>query len=105
MWKVLGNWIDRYFGEEEAVLLTMLLIVALIVVVTMGEILAPFIAALIFAFLLQGGINHLIDWKVPRIAAVILVFLLFVGVFLAILVRLHKLFSKLLIWQLDTKMD
>jgi putative permease len=86
MWKVLGNWVDRYFGEEEAVLLTMLLVIALVVVVTMGEILAPFIAALIFAFLLQGGINHLIKWKVPRIVAVILVFLVFVGVFLAILI-------------------
>lgn len=94
MWKVLGSWVNRYFGEEEAVLLAILLVVALIVAATMGEILAPFIAALIFAFLLQGGVNHLTTWNVPRIVSVILVFLFFVGVFLAILVVLLPLIGR-----------
>lgn len=94
MWKVLGTWVDRYFGEEEAVLLSMLLLVALVVLVTMGEILAPFIAALIFAFLLQGGVNHLVKWRVPRIVAVLLVFLLFVGIFLTILIVLLPLIGR-----------
>lgn len=94
MWKVLGNWVDRYLGEEEAVLLTMLLIAALVILATMGEILAPFMAALIFAFLLQGGVNHLTKWKVPRLLAVTIVFLLFVGVFLAILIVLLPLIGR-----------
>lgn len=94
MWKVLGSWVNRYFGEEEAVLLAILLVVALIVVVTMGEIVAPFIAALIFAFLLQGGVNRLTKWKVPRLVAVTLVFLFFVGVFLAILIIVFPLVGR-----------
>jgi putative permease len=94
MWKVLGSWVNRYFGEEEAVLLAILLVVALIVAATMGEILAPFIAALIFAFLLQGGVNHLTKWSVPRIVSVTLVFLFFVGVFLAILIVLLPLIGR-----------
>ncbi|PCJ91762.1 MAG: AI-2E family transporter [Porticoccaceae bacterium] len=94
MWKVLGSWVNRYFGEEEAVLLAMLLVVALIVAATMGEILAPFIAALIFAFLLQGGVNHLTKWNVPRLVSVTLVFLFFVGVFLAILIVLLPLIGR-----------
>lgn len=94
MWKVLGTWVDRYFGEEEAVLVSILLLVALIVVITMGEILAPFIAALVFAFLLQGGVNHLVKWRVPRIVAVLLVFLLFVGIFLTILIVLLPLIGR-----------
>ncbi|TNE77153.1 MAG: AI-2E family transporter [Gammaproteobacteria bacterium] len=94
MWKVLDTWVNRYFGEEEAVLLTFLLLVALVVMVTMGEILAPFLAALIFAFLLQGGVNRLVKWKVPRLLAVTLVFLLFVGAFLAILVILLPLIGR-----------
>ena len=73
MWKVLGSWVNRYFGEEEAVLLALLLAVALVVVATMGEIMAPFVAALIFAFLLQGGVNRLERLKVPRLVAVTLV--------------------------------
>ena len=51
MLKVLGSWMNRYFGEEEAVLLTVLLAIILVALITLGEILAPFIASLIFAFL------------------------------------------------------
>ncbi|WP_461515898.1 AI-2E family transporter [Porticoccus sp.] len=94
MWKVLGSWVDRYFGEEEAVLLAFMLAVALVVMVTMGEILAPFLAAIIFAFLLQGSVNRLVTWKVPRLLAVILVFLMFVGLFLAILIILLPLIGR-----------
>ncbi|MEH6466885.1 MAG: AI-2E family transporter [Porticoccus sp.] len=94
MWKVLGSWVDRYFGEEEAVLLALLLAVALVVVATMGEIMAPFVAALIFAFLLQGGVNRLERLKVPRLVAVTLVFLMFIGAFLAILIILLPLIGR-----------
>lgn len=94
MWKVLDTWVNRYFGEEEAVLLTFLLAVALVVMITMGEILAPFLAALIFAFLLQGSVNRLVKWKMPRLLAVTLVFLAFVGVFLSILVILLPLIGR-----------
>ncbi len=94
MWKVLGSWVNRYFGEEEAVLLALLLAVALVVVATMGEIMAPFVAALIFAFLLQGGVNRLERLKVPRLVAVTLVFLMFIGAFLAILIILLPLIGR-----------
>lgn len=86
MLKVLGGWINRYFGEEETVLLAVLLISALVVLITLGQIIAPFIAALIFAFLLQGGVNRLTLLGIPRIVAVISVFLFFIGTFSAILI-------------------
>lgn len=94
MWKVLGTWVDRYFGEEEAVLLALMLAIALVVMVAFGQILGPFVAAIIFAFLLQGSVNRLIKWQVPRLVAVILVFLLFVGVFLTILIVVLPLIGR-----------
>ncbi|MBG57320.1 MAG: AI-2E family transporter [Porticoccus sp.] len=94
MWKVLGTWVDRYFGEEEAVLLALMLVIALVVMVTFGQILAPFVAAIIFAFLLQGGVNRLVRWRVPRLVAVALVFLLFVGIFLTILIVVLPLIGR-----------
>lgn len=94
MWKVLGSWINRYFGDEEAVLLALLLAVALVVLATLGKILGPFIAALIFAFLLQGGVNHLVRWHVPRLISVLVVFLLFVGIFLAIIIVVFPLIGR-----------
>ena len=94
MWKVLGTWVDRYFGEEEAVLLALMLAIALVVMVTFGQILAPFVAAIIFAFLLQGGVNRLVRWKIPRPIALAVMFLLFVGVFLTILIVVLPLIGR-----------
>ena len=94
MLKVLGKWVDRYFGEEEAVLLAALLGIALVSLITLGEIIAPFIAALIFAFLLQGGVNRLVYWRVPRVTAVIIVFLLFMGALSAILTIILPLIGR-----------
>lgn len=91
MWKVLEEWVDRYLGEREAVLLTMLLLGTLLVVWTMGPMVAPILAALVIAFLVQGGVNSLKRWGVPHLAAVWLVFLLYMGLFLSGLVFLLPL--------------
>ena len=52
------------------------------------------VVALIFAFLLQGGVNRLILCRVPRKVAVVVVFLLFVGIFSAVLVVLLPLIGR-----------
>jgi len=94
MLKVLANWINRYFGEEEPVLLAVLVAFAFLVLITLGQIIAPFIAALIFAFLLQGGVNRLVSFHIPRAAAVTIVFLIFVGALSAILIILLPLIGR-----------
>ena len=82
MWKVLDSWIQRYFANEEAVLLSLLMLASLVVVFTLSDVLAPFLAALVFAFLLQGAVTRLKRWHLPHTVAVMLVFVCFVGVFL-----------------------
>jgi putative permease len=67
---ILRGWVDRYFGEEEAVLLALILVVGLVVILTMGAVLAPAIAGLIIAFLLQGLVNRLKAWALPHWLAV-----------------------------------
>ena len=79
MIKIFGRWIDRYFADEEAVLIAVLLTASLAVLVTMGVVLAPMIAAIIIAFLLQGVVAKLETWRVPHIVAVSLAFLLLAG--------------------------
>jgi putative permease len=83
MLKILRSWIDRYFGEEETVLLALLLVVSFVVILTMGAILAPVIAAVIIAFLMQGLVGRLQDWGVPHIVAVVLATLVLLGVLAA----------------------
>jgi len=77
MWRVLESWIDRYFGDEEAVLLSILIVLVLVLMIYIGEILAPFFASVVFAFLLQGGVNRLVRVGMPYKLAVYLMFLCF----------------------------
>jgi putative permease len=77
------GWIERYFSDEEAVILLLVLIIGFAAVIWLGGKLAPFLTALIIAFLLQGGVNALTRKRVPHLLAVILVFLAFIGFMLA----------------------
>jgi putative permease len=70
MLHILRNWVDRYFGAEEAVLLALILIVSFVIILTMGSILAPAIASVIIAFLMQGVVARLKAWKAPHWMAV-----------------------------------
>jgi len=79
MRKIFSKWIERYFSDEEALLLFVLLGAALLVILTLGQALAPVFAGIILAFLMQGGVNRLKQLKVPHLLSVILVFLGFVG--------------------------
>ena len=79
MRKIFSKWIDRYFSDEEALLLFVLLGGALIVILTLGKALAPVFAGIILAFLMQGGVNRLKQLNIPHLLSVILVFLAFVG--------------------------
>ncbi len=94
MKKILDNWVSRYFGDEEAVLLALLLLVSLVAVLTMGHVLAPIVAALVLAFLLQGVVARLERWRVPHLVSVITVFVLFIGVLLAVMVFLIPLVGR-----------
>lgn len=79
MRKILSKWIERYFSDEEALLLFVLLGACLLVILTLGQALAPVFAGIILAFLMQGGVNRLKQFKVPHLLSVILVFLAFIG--------------------------
>ena len=98
MFKVLRDWMQRYFSDEEAVVLAVLLILGFTIVLTLGGMLAPVLAGLVLAFLMQGLVNLLERLRVPEGGAVGLVFALFMGalaVFLLVLVPLlwHQLIT------------
>ncbi|OHV13439.1 AI-2E family transporter [Kushneria phosphatilytica] len=76
--------VSRYFSDEEAIVLGGLLITGLLVVLLFGGMLAPFFTALIIAFVLQGGVSWLERRGLPRLVAVGLIFVLFLGVLLTL---------------------
>jgi putative permease len=79
MLEVVRDWFERYFSEEEAVVLFALLLVGFGVVIFWGAILAPVIAAVIFAFILEGVVGFLRSHGLGRLLSVWVAFGLFVS--------------------------
>ncbi|MFL0810758.1 MAG: AI-2E family transporter [Agarilytica sp.] len=79
MIRIFNRWIERYFADEEAVLVAVLILASLAAVLYMGVVLAPMIAAVIIAFLMQGVVLRLKTWGLGHIWAVSASFLLLAG--------------------------
>ena len=86
MFKVLRDWIQRYFSDEEAVVLAVLLFLAFTAVLTLGGMLAPVLAGMVLAYLMQGLVVTLERLRMPGGVAVGLVFALFMGVLLVFII-------------------
>ncbi|AJO77099.1 MULTISPECIES: AI-2E family transporter [Pseudomonas] len=86
MFKVLRDWVQRYFSDEEAVVLAVLLFLAFTAVLTLGGMLAPVLAGMVLAYLMQGLVLTLERWRLPGAVAVGLVFALFMGMLLVFIV-------------------
>ncbi len=84
MFRVIAQWFQRHFSHPQAVLLAVLLVVGFTIVLTMGTMLAPVIAAVVIAYLLEGPVNKIERSGMKRLWVVIIVFLLF-SVFVAFL--------------------
>ncbi|MCG8415677.1 MAG: AI-2E family transporter [Pseudomonadales bacterium] len=88
MTKLLHDFIDRYFHDEESIILLILLTVGLVVLVLLGGVLWPLIAAVIIAYLMQGLVNILLRYGLSAGVAFAAVYTLFIGIFLLLLLYL-----------------
>jgi putative permease len=77
MIELLSRWYYRYFSDPQAVLLTLILVLGTTIILTMGNMLAPALAAIVIAYLLEGIVRVMEKRKVKRIRAVILVYSVF----------------------------
>ncbi|HTN33148.1 MAG TPA: AI-2E family transporter [Marinobacter sp.] len=80
MIRILRGLAHKYFSDEEAVILFLILVTGTVFVVWFGAMLAPVIASLIIAFILQGLVTKLNKLNIPETVSVIGVFLMFLGV-------------------------
>lgn len=80
--KTIKHWGDRYLSDPQAILLLFILGGALILLTTMGQVLAPIIASIIIAYLLQWATFQLMRMKISKLMAVIIVYSAFLGIFL-----------------------
>lgn len=93
MLDLLMAWYKRYLSDPQAVLLLVLLVVGFTIVLTMGHILAPVLAAVVIAYLLESLVQLMRRQGSRRIIAVILVWFVFVAFLIFLVVGMIPLLS------------
>lgn len=77
MIELIKAWYHRNFSDPQAVILALLLVFGFVVVIFFGDMLAPLLAGVVIAYLLEGSVAKLQHYGIARLWAVIGVFLLF----------------------------
>lgn len=86
-------WYTRYFSDPQAVLLAVLLIVFFAIVLFMGKMLMPVLAAIVIAYLLEGVVRKMERRGSHRFTSVLLVFNVFIAFLIFLLVGVLPLVS------------
>lgn len=86
--RAIDGWLKRYFSNHEAVAMGIIFIVILLTFKVMGNVLVPIIVSIIVSYLLFGGVKRLERIGCPTSIATILVFTIFIGLLLLILLWL-----------------
>jgi len=79
---IIRDWYRRHFQNPEVGILAILILFGVAIILLLGDFLAPFIAAVVIAYLLDGFVEQLNQWGVVRGVAVIVVFVGFLALFL-----------------------
>jgi putative permease len=93
--KIISDWFQRFFNDPQTVILTVVLLLGASVILIMGQDLAPVLASLVIAYLLEGVVQLLQRrLRLPRLLATVVVFVLFLAFVLFLLLGLLPLTSR-----------
>ena len=90
----LVNWFKRQINNPQIIILGVILIIVFALIGYAGEIMAPVIAGIVIAYILEGGVKIIEAIKIPRLGAVIIVLLLFLILVLALVFGILPLVSQ-----------
>ena len=80
MTEIISRWFKKYFSDPQGIILALLLIFGFVVVIFMGDMLAPVLASIVIAYLLEGLIRPLERRGVHRMILVLSVFIAFMAI-------------------------
>ena len=92
--ELLRDWFKRSFSDPQVVILGVVLLVFFAVIVGLGAWLAPMFASIVIAYLLEAMVSRLKKLGMPRLLAVIIVFLLFLTALFFLLFGLVPIVSR-----------
>ncbi|MGY6553856.1 MAG: AI-2E family transporter [Wenzhouxiangella sp.] len=90
----LNDWYQRHFSDPQVVILALLLILGVAVVLVFGRMLAPVVASLIIAYLLEGLVQRLQRLGLPRLPSVLTVFAAFMAALFLLLFSLLPMITR-----------
>ncbi len=94
MYSFVRDWMGRHFSDPQVIGLAFVLLASFFLIYATGQLLLPVFAGLVIAYLLEGLVALLVKRRVPRLAAVVLVFTLFMTAVVFVIVGLLPLLSR-----------
>lgn len=91
MIKLLNDWYNKHFNDPQVAFLAILLLLGALVLYFLGGILAPLLAAIMIAYLLDGAVSFLVKKGLPNFFALTITFSIFVIVLLVMMFILAPL--------------
>ncbi len=92
--RVITQWFVKHFSNPQVVYLALILVILFAILMLLGRFLAPVLAGLVIAYLLEGLVRKLQLIHVPRLISVFIVFFLFLLFVLIVLLILMPLLSR-----------
>jgi putative permease len=91
---ILKKWFSDYLSDPQIIIFILIGIFFLLVFMTLGEYLAPVVASIVLAYLLESLIRPLERLGVPRLLAVTIVFLFFILALVFLVIGLLPMLTK-----------
>jgi len=84
MFSQIKDWYHRNFSDPQVVILALLLLAGLVLIMVFGQMLAPVFASVVVAYLLEGMVARLVQFGLPRMISVMIVFSAFMAILLVL---------------------
>ncbi|MBK1720961.1 AI-2E family transporter [Thiocystis violacea] len=81
---IVKDWFQRFISDPQLVALALILLSVIAILATFGQMLAPVLASIVIAYLLEGLVERVERRGLPRRGSVVVIYVLFV-LFLAVL--------------------
>lgn len=92
--EIIRSWFQRHLSDPQVIGLAVVLLAGFVIMYAAGDMLAPVIASIIIAYLLEGPVAYLESKGSPRLAAVIIVFSAFMAFLVFVTFGLMPLLSR-----------
>lgn len=90
----ISGWFQRHFSDPQVVILALFLVLGVAIVVLFGRMLTPVVASVIIAYLLEGPVQRLERFGLPRLVSVISVFMAFMAALFFLIFGLLPLLTR-----------